>query len=53
MKFLMIPYIIVAIFFGVLGVSQGRKYHQTAWGMFVCLGMLVASPLFAKIIHLL
>lgn len=52
MKLLMVPYVIIAIFFGILGVAQGKNF-KTAWGMFICFGMLIISPLFAKIIHLL
>lgn len=58
MKFLMIPYVLVACLFGFFGVlhandTDKNDCFKVNWRMIVFLGMMMLSPIPAKIFGLL
>lgn len=58
MKFLMIPYVLVACLFGFFGIVHANDvdendYFKVNWRMIVFLGMMMLSPIAAKFFGLL
>lgn len=58
MKFLMIPYVLVACLFGFFGIIHANDVDENDcfkvnWRMIVFLGMMMLSPIAAKLFGLL
>lgn len=53
MKFLMIPYVLVACLFGFFGIVHANDYFKVNWRMIIFLSMMMLSPITAKLFGLL
>lgn len=51
MKFLLVPYIIIACVFAFLGLAQSNA-NKTSWGMVIFFILIIGLPVVAKVIGL-